>query len=55
MKYKNISGRNLWVRGYGLIKADGILDVKGEFHNANFQKVVAPIEEKKEKIKQDKA
>jgi hypothetical protein len=57
MKYKNISGRDLWVVGYGKVKADGILNAKKGFHNVNFQVVNEPIvekAEKKEEIKKNK-
>jgi len=38
-KYKNISGKDLSLGGYGLIKKDGIVEVKKPINNVNFKPV----------------
>lgn len=44
-KYKNISGKDLFVRGYGLLKKDAI--ISGNFNSKKFEKVKEEKVEKK--------
>lgn len=39
---KNASGQELTVVGFGVVAADGIIEVPTDFHNANFEEVDAP-------------
>jgi len=40
MKYKNIAGKDLFLRGYGLVKKDSEVNSEIEIKNKNFIKVV---------------
>jgi hypothetical protein len=50
--FKNISGQELILPGYGIVKAGGTIKVQGNLNNANFEEVAPrsapPITEKKE-------
>ena len=46
MKFKNIAGKDLFLRGFGLVKKDAIIETK-ELKNPNFQEVKEVKETKK--------
>lgn len=41
-KFKNISGQDLWIPSYGIVKAEETVELPADFHNANF----VPVTEK---------
>ncbi|HEY4714443.1 MAG TPA: hypothetical protein VIH30_09435 [Aquirhabdus sp.] len=49
-KYKNISGCELALDGFGFVKPNEVIETEKDINNANFEEVVGKV---KEEIKKD--
>ena len=54
MEYKNISKKDLFLIGYGLVKAGETIKSKDSINNANFKEIGEKIEENSKKAENNK-